>query len=105
MAFASPARAAATDRNSAPWRRWYGLARWRDLRLQVFVRDRFTCCMCKALEGDTSKLVCDHREPHRGDPDKFWDPGNLQTLCKSPCHDKHKQALEQATRHQVGVWD
>ncbi len=105
MAFASPARTARSDRSGAPWRRWYGTAAWRSLRLEVFARDLFTCAMCKVIEPDTSKLVCDHREPHRGDAAKFWDNANLQTLCKSPCHDKHKQQIEQATRHQVGVWD
>jgi len=93
------------DRNAAPWRRWYGTARWKALRLATFVRDLFTCQMCGHVEGDTSQLVCDHRNAHRGDPVLFWDPLNLQTLCKSPCHDKHKQQQEQASLAHRGVWD
>jgi 5-methylcytosine-specific restriction protein A len=27
----------------------------------------------------------DHKVPHRGDQDLFWDTSNWQSLCK-PCH-------------------
>jgi 5-methylcytosine-specific restriction protein A len=64
------------------------------LRLTVFLRDGFTCRMCGKLQGDTSKLACDHKLPHKGNDALFWDEGNLQTLCK-PCHDSNKQRLEQ----------
>lgn len=82
-----------------PWRRWYASARWRQLRMRVFLRDRFTCQWpgCGRLEGNTSLLVGDHKIEHRGDPALFWDEGNLQTLCK-PCHDKHKQRQERRGR-------
>lgn len=88
-----------------PWKAWYKTARWQALRLKVFTRDLFTCQRpeCRRLEGNTSKLVCDHIEPHRGDERKFWDESNLQTLCKA-CHDRLKQAEEQASLHQRGVW-
>jgi len=79
-----------------PLRPLYRTARWFKLRWSVFTRDRFTCQMCGRLESDTSKLVCDHRKPHRGDITLFWDEANLETLCSSPCHSKHKQRLEQA---------
>jgi len=80
-----------------PWRAWFNLARWKKLRIATFVRDLFTCQMpgCGRVEGKTALLVADHRIPHRGDPDLFWDPDNLQTLCK-PCHDGAKQAAERA---------
>jgi 5-methylcytosine-specific restriction endonuclease McrA len=81
-------------RQTVPWRAWYNLARWKDLRLSILERDMFTCRMCGRTEGDTSKLVCDHRIPHKGNASLFWDASNLQTLCKSPCHDQHKQAQE-----------
>lgn len=88
------------------WRRWYKTARWKRLRLQTFERDGFTCQMreCGRVEGNTSLLVCDHVEPHRGDERRFFDPENLQTLCK-PCHDSVKQREEQASIQQRGVWD
>lgn len=89
--------------SGSPWRAWYNTARWRRLRLKVFLRDLFQCRKCGRLDGDTSRLVCDHIDPHRGDERKFWDEANLQTLCK-PCHDTIKQAEEQASLHTRGVW-
>jgi 5-methylcytosine-specific restriction protein A len=83
------------SRQAEPWRKWYSTARWQVLRWSILVRDMFTCQRpaCRALVGDTSQLVADHIVPHRGDPALFWDPANLQTLCK-PCHDGLKQAEE-----------
>jgi len=80
-------------RNAQPWRRWYKLARWRRLRWAVLIRDMFTCRMCGRIEADTSKLVADHREPHRGDEALFWDVNNLQTLCED-CHNGPKARME-----------
>ncbi|MDI7923391.1 HNH endonuclease [Ferirhizobium litorale] len=85
----------------APWRKWYSLKRWRDMRWDVLVEAMFTCQMCGTLERDTSRLVADHRKPHRGDPVLFWDRANLQCLCE-PCHSTEKQKEEQATP--AGVW-
>lgn len=79
-----------------PLRALYRTARWARLRWATLTRDMFTCQMCGRLVGDTSKLVADHRRPHRGDLALFWDPENLWTLCASPCHSKHKQRMEQA---------
>lgn len=86
-----------------PWRAWYKTAAWQRLRWSVLVRDLFTCQMtgCGRIEADTSKLVADHRTPHRGDQRLFWDESNLQCLCK-PCHDRLKQAGERNARK--GVW-
>jgi 5-methylcytosine-specific restriction endonuclease McrA len=78
---------------SAPWRKWYKTARWQKLRWSVLVRDLFTCRRCRRIEADTSRLVADHKTPHRGDEALFWDDQNLQCLCK-PCHDKDKQREE-----------
>ena len=88
-----------------PWRKWYRLARWRRLRLKVFLRDLFKCQRpeCGRSYAYTSQLICDHIKPHRGDERLFWDEENLQTLCK-PCHDQMKQQEEQASLHQRGVW-
>ncbi|MBX5303098.1 HNH endonuclease [Rhizobium sp. NLR12b] len=85
----------------APWRRWYGLKRWRDMRWDVLVEAAFQCQMCARIEGDTSKLVADHRKPHRGDPALFWDRNNLWCLCEA-CHSTEKQKEEQSAP--PGVW-
>jgi 5-methylcytosine-specific restriction endonuclease McrA len=81
----------------SPWRKMYGTARWRALRIKIFERDGYTCQWpgCGRVEGNTSMLIADHRTPHRGDERLFWDEGNLWTLCK-PCHDGPKQRAEQA---------
>jgi 5-methylcytosine-specific restriction endonuclease McrA len=88
---------------NAPWLGWYRLQRWRRLRWQILVRDNFTCKLCGKLEGDSSQLVADHVKAHRGNVDLFWDPNNLQALCKA-CHNSTKQAEDQASRMTRGVW-
>lgn len=80
-----------------PLRALYGTARWQRLRWQVLARDLFTCRRCGKVETDTSQLVADHVQPHRGSLDLFWDAGNLQCLCK-PCHDRAKQRDEYQSR-------
>ena len=100
-----PEQSGPTQRAKTPWKNWYGLAEWRRLRMQTFARDHYTCQMCGALQGDTSKLTCDNVRPHRGNRTLFFDPDNLQTLCTEPCHVQRKQAEEQATRHMRGFWD
>ena len=76
-----------------PWRRWYNTARWQKLRWSVLSRDLFRCQMCGSIEADTSKLVADHKAPHRGDPALFWNEEGIWCLCKS-CHDGAKQREE-----------
>jgi 5-methylcytosine-specific restriction protein A len=97
----APSHATTQDKDryrdaTQPWRSWYKLERWRRLRLAIFLRDGFTCAMCGKLQGDTSKLACDHRQAHKGNSALFWDEANLQTLCK-PCHDSRKQRLDLAS--------
>lgn len=74
------------------WRAWYKTSRWQKLRWSILTRDMFTCQRCSRIEADTSQLVCDHIEPHRGDEAKFW-TGPFQVLCKT-CHDRDKQREE-----------
>lgn len=49
----------------------------------------------------TEAKVCDHIEPHKGDPDKFWS-GPFQSLCKAH-HDSDKQRLEKSGRRTVQI--
>lgn len=81
------------------WRAWYGLARWKRLRLMVLQRDGYVCRKTGVLlagkyPADDSAVV-DHVAPHRGDPELFWNMDNLQSLSKK-YHDSVKQALERA---------
>ncbi|MBI0021013.1 HNH endonuclease [Bartonella sp. W8097] len=79
------------------WRKWYRTKRWQRLRWQTLTKAMFTCAMCGRIEADTSKLVCDHIKPHRGNETLFYDENNLQCLCKQ-CHDSIKQRLENRQR-------
>lgn len=74
---------------------WYHTTRWRRLRWSVLEDADFTCADCGQIEADTSRLVADHKKPHRGDAVLFWDRGNLQCLCQS-CHSGAKQREERA---------
>ena len=42
--------------------------------------------------------ITDHVIPHHGDQTLFWDPKNLQSLCK-PHHDGSKKQLENKGYH------
>lgn len=83
----------AARRTMAPWLSWYDTARWKRLRRITFLRDLYQCQMCNRIEGNTSKLVADHKVPHRGRPELFWDENNLWTLCNR-CHSSTKQKME-----------
>lgn len=48
--------------------------------------------MCLREDIVTTATVCDHIDPHRGDPERFWN-GPFQSLCK-PHHDSDKQQAE-----------
>lgn len=88
----------------APWRLWYRTPQWRALRLKVLRRDLYKCRLCRKVEGDLSQLVCDHIEPHRGNPALFWLETNLQTVCMA-CHDSFKQKQEKTLQfNRVGMW-
>jgi 5-methylcytosine-specific restriction endonuclease McrA len=95
------------QRGAQPWRNWYKLKRWSDLKLQVHIRDRFVCqrtgVLCTGREPEPNSPVANHKVPHRGDPTLFWDPDNIETVSKA-YHDSVIQRHEQATLHQRGVW-
>lgn len=69
-------------------RRWYYHARWVHpdwgLRAQVLADDPW-CIACQQRGVLTVATDIDHIVPHRGDPELFWDRGNLQGLCRG-CH-------------------
>lgn len=92
--------AARTD--NAPWRKWYGQARWKRLRLRIIERDDWTCQRTGApLTGkhpDPDSPVVDHIIPHEGDERLFWDETNLQSVTKA-YHDSVKKAREYADRN------
>ncbi len=79
------------------WRGWYKTARWQRLVKRIRARDKLVCQQTgKLLVGRypaPNSPVVDHKRPHRGDPDLFWDEANLQLVSKE-YHDRVKQSLE-----------
>lgn len=51
------------------------------------------CAHCLARGRRRASVVTDHRIPHRGDPDLFWDSSNWQALCKT-CHDRKTATVD-----------
>jgi len=85
-------RAYDRKRDEQPWRKWYKTARW-----QAIAKHQLTveplCETCSKAGRVTMATVCDHRDPHRGDPVKFWN-GPFQSLCAIH-HDVTKQREEE----------
>lgn len=82
------------------YRGWYKLARWRRIRAGQLAKEPL-CRMCSVMGRVTAATICDHAEPHRGDPVKFW-AGPFQSLCKTH-HDGAKQAWERNDTAEIGV--
>lgn len=78
-----------TRGKSSAWQHLYKRARWRRLR-EAHKDANPLCVYCLDAEEISEVEVVDHIKPHKGDLDLFWDPENLQSLCKA-CHDGRKQ--------------
>lgn len=52
------------------------------------------CRFCLQRDDPVEADVVDHIIPHKGDVTLFFDPNNLQSLCKT-CHDRDKKLIEQ----------
>ena len=61
----------------------YRTPQWRALRAACLRAAGHACVVPGCANRAT---IADHREPHRGDNGLFFDPSNLQAMCK-PCHD------------------
>ncbi|BBB65899.1 HNH endonuclease [Undibacterium sp. YM2] len=72
----------------------YNTKQWYRLRYHQLTK-KPECEYCAKLNRITPATVADHKRPHRGNETLFYDPENLQSLCK-PCHDGAKQQLEKS---------
>jgi 5-methylcytosine-specific restriction enzyme A len=72
------------DRPNPQERQWYHSPRWAALRAWKLstAPDCETCALAGRTEAATD---VDHRTPHRGRADLFWNPANLSSLCHR-CH-------------------
>jgi len=80
-------------------RKLYNDPRWKEMRKAALYpkdRPRPICAFCKKRYA----TILDHKEPHLGDPERFW-AGPFLLLCKI-CHDSIKQSIEKANRPEVG---
>lgn len=57
--------------------------------------DNPACEFCHARGEFTAAEVVDHIKEHKGSEALFFDPFNLQSLCKA-CHDSTKQRMEKS---------
>jgi 5-methylcytosine-specific restriction protein A len=78
--------------SSSPWRYLYNSTRWIKGRLLHLAKHPL-CEYCKKRGIVKAAKVVDHKTPHRGDEQLFFDESNWQSLCKE-CHDSVKQAEE-----------
>jgi 5-methylcytosine-specific restriction endonuclease McrA len=78
------------------FQRLYNRARWKKMSRQQRQRQPL-CAMCKARGIIAVAQVADHIRQHRGNEAFFYDPANLQSLCRR-CHDTHKARAERSGR-------
>lgn len=71
--------------------RGYGY-KWQKAR-ERYLREHPLCVYCEREGKVTAASIVDHRIPHRGDQQLFWDERNWQSLC-STHHSRDKQREE-----------
>jgi len=79
----------------------YGTKRWQRLRLVHLAGEPF-CRFCERVGAVTVATVVDHIVPVREAPERAFDQGNLQSLCR-PCHDGPKRVMD--CRNKPLKWD
>jgi 5-methylcytosine-specific restriction enzyme A len=70
----------------------YDDPRWSKLRKWQLAAHPL-CILCKQVGIVTEATVVDHRIPHRGNLELFWDRDNLQSVCEI-CHNASKAQQE-----------
>jgi 5-methylcytosine-specific restriction protein A len=68
-----------------PYKHLYNSARWQYLRKKILFVNPL-CVECEKQGIATPATIADHIRPHKGNINLFFDPLNLQGLCKR-CHD------------------
>lgn len=79
----SPKRWRSADSRPSAAKRGYGADWQRYRKWYLSQRQNILCAECHHALA----TVVDHRVPHQGDYDLFWDASNHQPLCKE-CHDR-----------------
>ena len=74
------------------WKHLYNTALWKALRLQQLTKQPL-CGYCEQQGRVTQANIVDHIKPHKGDEILFYNPSNLQSMCKQH-HDSTKAREE-----------
>lgn len=83
---------AAQQRRDNKWLYLYHDPRWEPMRDAQLAKDPL-CTECRKEYLLTPATVADHRRPHKGDPELFFDADNLQSMCEH--HHSMKTAREE----------
>ena len=92
----SPRSRPERSQEAQAYRQLYNTPQWKALRLGQLTKAPL-CAMCLTQGRVTAATVADHVKPHRGDPELFYNPDNLQSLCDEypyRCHSSAKQSEE-----------
>lgn len=88
-------------RDDGEQRRWYKTARWQKLKIDVHVRDLYTCqvtgVLCSGKHPAENSPVADHIVEPMGDEALFWDIDNIRTVSKE-YHDGERQREQKQAR-------
>lgn len=74
------------------WHFLYNRKAWKELRLEHLTKNPL-CVFCQREGRLAPATVVDHIQAHKGNLELFFDPDNLQSLCKLH-HDASKQKAE-----------
>lgn len=80
----APAHKQDYARRHPEYQELYNNQRWRDYR-KMFLAEHPLCVNFAECKQPADTV--DHKEPHHGEWDKFWNPANHQSMC-SQCHNK-----------------
>lgn len=76
------------DKRRPAYYDWYKTARWQRERIAfLWIHPLCECDECKQLPVPLPANVVDHKIPHKGNYNLFWDHDNWQAMNKR-CHDK-----------------
>lgn len=76
------------NKDRPEWTKLYKTKRWRDARLRYLNQHPLCeCDECKQNNRVLPATIIDHKIPHKGNYDLFWDEDNWQAMAKR-CHDR-----------------
>jgi 5-methylcytosine-specific restriction protein A len=79
-AYMKEKHAQSKEYEARPERQLMKSRRYRTARI-MFLNEHPLCMDCLKEGRTTASTALDHREPHHGDYEKFWDQSNWRALC------------------------